>query len=88
MSNEHSDKADQAEKDKPRLVTITINRNPKQIEFGNHTVVELKNLGGVPLADELDEEKNGNLHPLHDDGHVHIEGGEVFLSQPRSGGSS
>jgi hypothetical protein len=86
MSTELLEKAD---KDKrPTLVTITINRVAKEIEPGKHTVAEIKNLGGVPLADELDEEKNGNLHPLHDDGHVQIKGGEVFLSQPRSGGSS
>jgi hypothetical protein len=86
VNNDVSEKPD---KDKPpRLVTIKINGVDKEIEFGNHTIVELKNLGNIPLADELDENKNGNLHPLHDDGHTHIEGGEIFLSQPRSGGSS
>lgn len=80
---------ERVEKDKrPKLVTISIDRKPKEIEPGKYTVLEIKNLGGIPLADELDEEKNGKLHPLHDDGHVEIKGGEVFLSQPRSGGSS
>jgi len=86
MSTEMLEKGEKGKP--PRLATITINRVPKEVEQGKHTVVEIKNLGGVPLADELDEERNGKLHPLHDDGHVHIEGGEVFLSQPRSGGSS
>jgi hypothetical protein len=86
MSTELLEKADKGKP--PKLVTITINLKPKEVEAGNYTVAGIKNLGGIPLADELDEEKNGKLHPLHDEQHVEIKGGEVFKSQPRSGGSS
>lgn len=81
-------------KDKPprpepgAFVEITINNNPKTIHRGRQTVVEIKNLGGVPLADELEQLIDKKLVPLADDGAVTIKGKEVFMSHVRSGGSS
>lgn len=69
-------------------VKITINNTVKAIHRGRHTVGEIKNLGGVPSADELEQLINGKLTPLPDDGAVTIKGGEVFMSHVRSGGSS
>ena len=69
-------------------VTITINGVAKHIHRGHHNVVELKDLGGIPHADELAEIIDRKLVPLPDDGAVRIKGGEEFVSHPRTGGSS
>jgi len=71
-----------------RLVEISIDRKTFAVKPGEHTVTALKTLVGVPAADELEQVINGKLTPLPDDGNVHIKGGEVFISHPRSGGSS
>lgn len=70
------------------FVQITINGISKKIHRGRQTVVEIKNLGGVPLADELEQLIDKKLVPLADDGSVVIKGKEVFMSHVRSGGSS
>jgi len=69
-------------------VKISINGASRLIRRGRHTVVEIKKLGEVPLADELEQLIEGKLTPLPDDGAVTIKGGEVFMSHVRSGGSS
>jgi hypothetical protein len=69
-------------------VHITINGASKTIHRGRQTVAEIKKVGGVPLADELEQLVDGKLTPLPDDGAVTIKGGEVFMSHIRSGGSS
>ncbi len=69
-------------------VKIQINGVSKLIHRGHHTVAEIKKLGGVPLADELEQLVDGKLKPLPDDGAVTIKGGEIFMSHVRSGGSS
>lgn len=69
-------------------VHITINGTSKLIHRGRRTVVEIKTLGGVPLADELEQLIAGKLTPLPDAGAVTIKGGEVFVSHVRSGGSA
>jgi len=69
-------------------VQITINGIAKTIHRGRRTVVEIKQRGGVPLADELEQLIAGKLQPLADDGAVTIKGGDVFMSHARSGGSS
>ncbi len=69
-------------------VKIQINGVSKLIHRGHQTVAEIKKLGGVPLADELEQLIDGKLKPLPDDGAVTIKGGEVFMSHVRSGGSS
>jgi hypothetical protein len=70
------------------IVRITINNVEYPVRRGRHTVAELKEIGHVPLADELEEKVDGTLRPLPDNGSVEIKGGEVFVSHPRSGGSS
>lgn len=69
-------------------VKITINKVVKKISSGRHTVVEIKKLGDVPQADELEQLVDGKLKPLPDDATVNIKGGEIFMSHVRSGGSS
>jgi len=71
-----------------KLVEIMINGKPYPIDRGRESVVDIKHVGQVPLADELEQVIDGKLTPLPDDGAVVIKGGEVFVSHPRSGGSS
>ena len=70
------------------FVDITINNVIRQIHRGHRTVVEIKTVGEVPLADDLEQVIDGRLTPLPDDGAVTIKGGEVFISHVKSGGSS
>ena len=70
------------------MVQITINNKPYEIHRGNQTVAAIKQIGGVPLADYLDELIDGKFVHLPDDGSVTIKDGEIFVSQPKDGGSS
>lgn len=70
------------------LVTITINNEPYEIHRGRQSVEAIKLLGGVPLADDLDQVIDGQLVPLPDDGAVTIKGDEDFVSHPKDGGAS
>ena len=69
-------------------VHITINRSEYRIHRGSHTVAEIKVLGHVPQADDLEQNVNGHLTPLPDDGRVTIKGGEKFVSHPKDSGAS
>ena len=73
------------------IVEISINNKAFHIHRGHQTVAAIKDLGGVPRADELAEVHEGQdppLTPLKDDGAVTIKGGEKFVSYPRDSGSS
>jgi hypothetical protein len=70
------------------LVTITVDTKAYKIHRGHQTVVDIKNITGVPLAFELEQLIDGKLTPLPDNGDVTIKGGEVFLSHPKDGGAS
>ena len=70
------------------LVEITINGASKSIHRGRQTVVEIKTVGGVPLADDLEQVIDGRLVPLADDGAVTIKGREVFVSHPKDSGAA
>lgn len=69
-------------------VVIFINNVKYTVTKGVHSVAELKNTGGVPLADELEQIIRGKLVPLPDEGKVEIGGGEKFVSHPRDSASS
>jgi hypothetical protein len=71
-----------------REVEITIDKKVHKLKPGEYTVAQLKTIGGVAATLELEQVIKGVLTPLPDDGKVNIEGGEVFVSHPRSGGSS
>lgn len=71
-----------------QTVSVSINSTEHRIARGNHTVAALKKLGGVALADDLEQVIDGRLTPLRDDGSVVIEGGERFVSHPKDAGSS
>lgn len=90
-----ADKADKQEneKDKPQPehgpeVAISVNGQTREIHRGHRSVAEIKTIGGVPLADDLEQVVNGKLVPLPDDGHVTLKGGEEFISHPKDSSSS
>lgn len=85
--NGHLDKHDE-NREHGELVTITVNNVSHQIHRGSEPVSEIKRIGNVPQADELEELIDGKLVPLNDDAHVTIKGGEVFVSHGRAGKSS
>lgn len=85
------EKAEGHAPDKPEagpLVTITVDTKPYKIHRGHQTVAEIKTIGQVPQAFDLEELIDGKLVPLPDDGSVTLKGGEVFLSHPKDGGAS
>ncbi|WP_133506071.1 multiubiquitin domain-containing protein [Flavobacterium chryseum] len=75
-------------KDEPQLVQIEINTKQYQISKGIHTVMEIKKLGSVPMAHELEQLIHGKLTPLDDNSSVLIKGSEKFFSHVRDGSSS
>ena len=69
-------------------VTIYIGGKPKEIKRGRHTVAEIKTLGGIPLADDLEQKVDGKLVLLADNSSVTIKGEEQFFGHPKDSGSS
>ncbi len=69
-------------------VTVTVDGKPHVVLEGTYVVAEFKKLVGVDASKELDEVVRGELKPLDDNQHIHIKGGEVFISHARQGGSS
>lgn len=73
---------------KPRLVEVKIDGNPREIAADTYQVPQLKNLLGIPLDYELELVKGGKFHPLADGDTYKVHGHEEFLSHVRCGGSS
>ncbi len=73
---------------KPFTVTITINGKAYELHQEKASVVELKKLAGIPLADVLVKIVNGQMVPLDDNAVVELHCGEVFVSHPRDNASS
>lgn len=72
----------------PKEVTVTVDTKPHIILEGTYAVSDFKKLVGVDPSKELDEVVHGELKPLDDNQHIHVKGGEVFISHARQGGSS
>lgn len=77
-----------SQQERQDTVTITINEPSFEVHRGRWSVVDLKKLASVALADELEQLIDGKLTPLPDAGHVTIKGGEVFVSHPKDSASS
>lgn len=72
-----------------KLVTITLNGKPYEVERGRKTVAEILRLAGqTPEAFMLLQEKDGPPMPVPPDAALDIAGCEVFYSQILSGASS
>lgn len=70
------------------IVKITVDGKVFEIHRGRQTVTTIKQIAGVPLAYQLDQDVNGVLTPLEPGGAVTIKGGEIFVSYPATGSSS
>jgi hypothetical protein len=70
------------------VVSITVDTRPLSIHRGRRTVAEIKNVGEVPLAFDLEQLISGKLTLLPDDGSVTVKGGEQFFSHPKDGAAS
>ena len=69
-------------------VRVTVDGSVHEVRPGEYLISKFKELVGVDAAKELDEVVHGELRPLDDNAHIHIKGGEVFVSHVRTGGSS
>jgi Multiubiquitin len=72
----------------PRIVRITLDNKPLDIQAGTYVVSELKACLGVPQAKALDLVVDGEFRELPDHEKINIRGGEVFVSHVRHGRSS
>jgi hypothetical protein len=69
-------------------IKIDINGKEYTVRSRRYTVVELKSLAQIPLADELEQVVHQRLIPLKDDASVVVEACEWFVSHPRDCQSS
>ena len=69
-------------------VIIYVNNKEVHLHRGRYDVATLKQLSGVPLADDLDELVGNKLKHVPDNATIPIEGCEVFVSHVKDGGSS
>jgi cell division protein ZapA (FtsZ GTPase activity inhibitor) len=72
----------------PSKVEIIVDGKAYKIKRGNEPVSAIKSVASVPAAYQLDQDINGVLTPLDQNGTVNIKGGEVFVSYPAAGSSS
>ena len=71
-----------------KSVKVEVDNHPKHVVPGTYVVSAFKELVSVPADKDLDQVINGTLTTLDDGASVTIEGGEVFFSHVRRGGSS
>lgn len=69
-------------------VDILIDGRTFRVAPGRHRVSDLKALAGIAAADELSQIVDGKLVLLQNDAGIVVRGGEQFVSNPPSGGSS
>ena len=69
-------------------VNIIVDGKTFSIHRGHQSVSAIKTVSGVPQAYQLDQDINGVLTPLDQNGAVTIKGGEMFVSYPATGSSS
>jgi hypothetical protein len=71
-----------------KQVTVTVDTLPKTVRKGKWIVSDFKKEVGVSADRALDKVVGGEFKPLADNQEIEIEGGEVFVSHVRQGGSS
>jgi hypothetical protein len=81
--NEHEQKEHH-----PHKVRVEVDGHPREVDAGLYTVAAFKQLTRVDPSKELDQLIHGVLTPLDDGATITIDGGEVFFSHVRRGGSS
>ena len=70
------------------LVQVTVDNVTKDIRKGVYTLAELKTALGTEENREVLEIKGNEPKPINPNAKVHIEGGEVFITHGKGGGSS
>jgi len=85
---EGRDKQDDRPDTQEGKVRVTVDRVAHFVHRGEYLVSNFKETVGVGADRALDEVVDGQLKPLNDTEHIHIRGGEVFVSHVRTGGSS
>lgn len=90
MSKEEKELKDETKSEKPdhKLVTITVDGDPKKIERGNYGLAEFKVLIGVDENMDLDELIDGKFEAVSETKKIHIKGDEIFVSHVKTGESS
>ncbi len=81
-------KPEHASPERGPKVTVTVDKRQISVHRGNYIVSEFKKEVDVDPSRDLDEIVDGQIKPLQDTDHLVIKGGEVFISHPKSGGSS
>jgi len=71
-----------------RMVEITVDGTPRQIEKGPYDLAEFKIFMNIDPTKDVDELIDGQFVPVTGDKKIHIKGGEVFISHVPQGGSS
>jgi hypothetical protein len=79
---------DEAKHEDKKKVKIEVDNHPQHVPQGTYVVSDFKALIDVPPEKELDQVISGNLTTLDDSASIMINGGEVFFSHVRRGGSS
>ncbi len=69
-------------------VTVTVDKMQLSVHRGSYVVSDFKKEVDVDPTRDFDEIVDGHIKPLQDTDHLVIKGGEVFISHPKSGGSS
>ena len=87
QTNETAGEALQKEHER-KLVEVELNGVPKHIAGGEYTGRTLKLALGVLVEHELDDVVHGEFKEIPNDKHVHVHGGEKFVSHCGQGQSS
>lgn len=70
------------------VVAVSVDGRKVELAAGQYCVTDLKIRFGVPAEYELEIVEHGQFRPLEDTSHIHIKGGEEFVSHVRCGASS
>lgn len=84
----HEHGHDDHHKHRHRDVVVVIDNEDVPIHRGHYELAVLKKLGKVPESDDLLQLVETKLVKLPSDKRIAIEGCEIFVSCPQSGGSS
>lgn len=69
-------------------VIVVVDNNEVHLHPGRYEINVVKRLAKVPVSDDLDQLVATKLVPVPEDKPIEIRGCEIFVSHPKSGGSS
>ncbi|MBA3913968.1 MAG: hypothetical protein H0X25_08985 [Acidobacteriales bacterium] len=92
LTNENNQNEDKTQSEqqthKKEKIDVTVDGKPRTVEAGSYIVSDFKELVHVEASRVLEELIDKKFTPLDDTATVVIEGGEIFTSHVRRGGSS